>query len=100
MISHGNINSSISQAIVMAKAQLEVIAVCYIIYHPLNFLQTQSILSFFWQPPEDIPIILALLPLHHTYGLHMYSFRSCLTRATLVLMPRWDTKLALKIIPK
>lgn len=54
----------------------------------------------FWQPPEGIPVVLAFLPMHHTYGLNIYAFRSCLARATLVLMPKWDTKLALEAIPK
>jgi non-ribosomal peptide synthetase component F len=32
MISHGNLNSSVTQAIVMSVAQSEVYTVCYIIY--------------------------------------------------------------------
>ena len=52
------------------------------------------------QPPDGIPVILAILPMHHTYGLNMYAFRSCLAQSTLVLLPKWDTKLALKAIPK
>ena len=52
------------------------------------------------QPPDGIPVILAILPMHHTYGLNMYAFRSCLVQSTLVLLPKWDTKLALKAIPK
>jgi len=77
MISHGNLSYSIGQAIVVSKAQAEV-----------------------YTPPDGIPVILALLPLHHTYGLNMYAFRTCLGQATLVLMPKWDTKLALRAIPK
>jgi len=77
MISHGNIISSISQAVAMSIAQSEV-----------------------YTPPDGIPVILAILPMHHTYGLNMYAFRTCLAQATLVLMPKWDTKLALRAIPK
>ena len=74
----------------------EVHTVCYI--NPQ--LVTSLLILIFWQPPEGTPVILALLPLHHTYGLNLYAFRSCLACATLVLMPRWDTKLALRAIPK
>jgi hypothetical protein len=50
--------------------------------------------------PEGIPVVLAFLPLHHTYGLHHYSFRSLLDPATYVIMSKWDIDLALKSIPK
>jgi acyl-CoA synthetase (AMP-forming)/AMP-acid ligase II len=98
MISHGNINCSIGQGIVTSTAQAEVHPVCYTYQSQLLLLQLN--LLPFRQPADGIPVILALLPMHHTYGLNIYAFRSCLIRSTLVLMPKWDTKVALRAIPK
>ena len=63
-------------------------------------LQLRYQIFDFWQPPEGMHVVLAFLPMHHTYGLHMYAFRSCLACSTLALIPKWDVKLALKAIPK
>ncbi|GLB38764.1 putative AMP-binding enzyme C-terminal domain [Lyophyllum shimeji] len=82
MISHGNIIYSIGQVVVMGAALAEV-------YTPPRI-----------NTPEGIPIGLAFLPLHHSYGLHAYSFRAFLSPLTLVLMSRWDLKHALELIPK
>ena len=97
MISHGNINSSIAQMIITSIAQSEVYTVRYIL-----IVSVSNFKPFFFvaQPPDGIPVILAFLPMHHTYGLNIYAFRSCLAQATLVLMPKWETKLALRAIPK
>jgi len=50
--------------------------------------------------PEGVPAVLAFLPMHHTYGLHAYVFRSMFGRSTFVFMSRWDVDTALQIIPK
>ncbi|KAH8829590.1 hypothetical protein DL96DRAFT_1708713 [Flagelloscypha sp. PMI_526] len=50
--------------------------------------------------PEGIPILLAFLPMYHTYGLHIYVYRSFLSPMTLVIVPKWNVDLALKYIPK
>ncbi len=50
--------------------------------------------------PEGIPVSLAFLPLHHTYGLHTYSFRSSLAPTTYVILSQWNIDIALKAIPK
>jgi hypothetical protein len=50
--------------------------------------------------PEGLPVVLAFLPLHHTYGLHTYSFRIFLAPMTLVFMKRWDIEVALTAIPR
>ncbi|PFH48608.1 hypothetical protein AMATHDRAFT_65004 [Amanita thiersii Skay4041] len=52
------------------------------------------------QTPENIPKMLSYLPLHHVYELHMSCFRVFLAPQTMVMLPTWDTKLALSIIPK
>lgn len=49
---------------------------------------------------RGIPINLAFLPLHHSYGLVVYAARSLLGPATLVIMPRWDLDLAFDLIAK
>ena len=38
--------------------------------------------------------------MHHTYGLHVFCFRVFLAPMTLVLLPRWNMDVALKLIPK
>lgn len=50
--------------------------------------------------PEGIPVSLAFLPLHHTYGLHFYAFRLSLQPHTYVLLSQWDMEIALQAIPK
>ncbi|KIM41001.1 hypothetical protein M413DRAFT_19093 [Hebeloma cylindrosporum] len=82
MISHGNLIFSVGQSLVMVQVISEV-------YTP----PTPG-------TPEGIPITLAFLPLHHTYGLHAYSFRACLAPSTLVILPKWDINVALKVIPR
>ncbi|KAF8887030.1 hypothetical protein CPB84DRAFT_1684829 [Gymnopilus junonius] len=82
MISHGNIIYSLTQSIVVQQVLLKV----FTPPTPNN--------------PEGIPIILAFLPLHHTYGLHAYCFRPCLAPGALVIMPRWDIHVALEAIPR
>ncbi|KXN90934.1 putative 4-coumarate--CoA ligase 1 [Leucoagaricus sp. SymC.cos] len=82
MISHGNLNYSLAQFMVIATATMAV-------YTPP-------------QPktPEGIPVTLAFLPLHHTYGLHAYSFRAFLAPQTSVILGSWDINVALEVIPK
>ncbi|KAG5642539.1 hypothetical protein DXG03_002577 [Asterophora parasitica] len=82
MISHGNIIYTVGQSIVIGAANAEV-------YTPPPP-----------KTPEGIPVALAFLPFHHTYGLHTYAFRSFLAPMTLVILSQWDIKLALKLIPK
>ncbi|THV04982.1 acetyl-CoA synthetase-like protein [Dendrothele bispora CBS 962.96] len=79
MITHGNMFYAFHQVVVIGQASLEPV-----------------------QPPtpEGIPITLAFLPLHHSYGLHAYCFRSCLSPSTFVLLSNWNVDLALKAIPK
>ncbi|KAF5377817.1 hypothetical protein D9615_006732 [Tricholomella constricta] len=82
MISHGNIIYSIGQSVVVGTA----IAQVYTPPPP--------------KTPEGIPIALAFLPFHHTYGLHTYAFRAFLSPMTLVILSQWDLKLALELIPR
>ncbi|KDR83116.1 hypothetical protein GALMADRAFT_238939 [Galerina marginata CBS 339.88] len=82
MISHGNLLYSIGQAVGVQQAAMEV----YTPPVPKN--------------PEGLPVTLAFLPLHHTYGLHAYCFRAFLLPSTLVILPKWDINVALDAIPR
>ncbi|KAK2463763.1 hypothetical protein APHAL10511_004201 [Amanita phalloides] len=50
--------------------------------------------------PDSIPRALAFLPMHHAYGLFAYCWRPSLSPLTMIMMPQWDTDLALSLIPK
>ncbi|PFH48606.1 hypothetical protein AMATHDRAFT_149468 [Amanita thiersii Skay4041] len=82
MVSHRNIKFSCGQVVTIAQEVAKV-------YPPPPS-----------QTPDGIPRILAFLPMHHSYGLHMYCFRGFLTPRTMVILPKWNTGLALSLIPK
>ncbi|KAG6864934.1 hypothetical protein C0991_006285 [Blastosporella zonata] len=82
MISHGNIVYSVSQSVVAATATAAV-------YTPPPP-----------KTPDGLPVALAFLPFHHTFGLHSYSFRGLLAPTTFVILAQWNIKVALDIIPK
>ncbi|KAF8157900.1 hypothetical protein B0H34DRAFT_706636 [Crassisporium funariophilum] len=82
MISHGNLIYSVGQSLVMVQM--------------INEVQPPATPA----NPEGMPVTLAFLPLHHTYGLHGYCFRAALAPSTLVLLSKWDINVALKAIPK
>lgn len=101
MISHGNLIYSVGQALVLAQviSEVYVVSEAHSCYDPTT---QPSDCSKPPQPknPEGIPVTLAFLPLHHTYGLHAYSFRAALAPGTLVLLSKWNIHAALKAIPK
>lgn len=78
MISHGNI--------IFALEQMNVVAARGVVAQA--------------QAPEDTSATLAFLPLHHTYGLFVFCFRTTLASVTLALLSKWDINLALTAIPK
>ncbi|KAK0204602.1 hypothetical protein DFS33DRAFT_1373337 [Desarmillaria ectypa] len=80
MITHGNLIYSIYQVFVMGKAEASVSS-------PID-------------TPESIPITLAFLPMHHSYGLHAYCFRPFIVPHTYVIFPKWNLAAAMKAIPK
>ncbi|KAJ7594633.1 hypothetical protein C8J56DRAFT_927244 [Mycena floridula] len=82
MISHNNLSTSLLQAAIIAQTGAEVSP------PPVP------------QNAEGVNIVLGFLPMHHSYGLHAYCFRSCLARMTFVIMPKWNIQAALKLIPK
>ncbi len=82
MITHGNVIFSVNQVAIMARAVLAVAV------PPPP------------ETPEGIPITLAFLPMHHSYGLHSYCFRSFLSPATFVLQGHWNMQDALRGIMK
>ncbi|KII90717.1 hypothetical protein PLICRDRAFT_174091 [Plicaturopsis crispa FD-325 SS-3] len=82
MISHGNLTASLYQALVMGKVVGEAFPV-----PPPN-------------TPEGIPVALAFLPVHHTYGLHVQCFRVFAQPQTMIILPTWNVDLTLKLITK
>ena len=48
--------------------------------------------------PEGLPVYLAFLPFHHTYGLHTFCFRAFLAPSTSVILSKWNVEHALKAI--
>ncbi|KAF5332375.1 hypothetical protein D9758_016950 [Tetrapyrgos nigripes] len=82
MITHGNLCCTFQQSVVIMRSAMEVV-------QPIKL-----------NTPEGIPIHLAFLPLHHSYGLHAYCFRAFFLPTTYVLLPKWNVDLALKVIPK
>jgi len=40
------------------------------------------------------------MPFYHSYGLNAFCFRAFAAPCTLIVMSKWDVKLALKLIPK
>ncbi|KAJ4472965.1 hypothetical protein J3R30DRAFT_3707954 [Lentinula aciculospora] len=77
MITHGNILFAMYQVIVRSQTSAP-----------------------FVPPQQSIPVCLAFLPMHHSYGLHVYCFQTLLIPATCIIMPKWDVNAALKAIPK
>ncbi|KIY74168.1 acetyl-CoA synthetase-like protein [Cylindrobasidium torrendii FP15055 ss-10] len=79
-ISHANVVYSLGQVVVMAQAAAAV--------EPPVVYDT----------PEGLPIFLAFLPIHHTFGLHMYCFRSFLAPQTFVFQAKWSLAASLRAI--
>ncbi|KAF8581026.1 acetyl-CoA synthetase-like protein [Ramaria rubella] len=80
MVSHGNLIFSFVQAAIVAQEYFKVA-----------------------NPPLDlsaIPVVLAFLPLFHSFGLHFTCLRVIARPTTIVLMPRWNLNVALAAIPK
>ncbi|KAF8707285.1 hypothetical protein AX14_013661 [Amanita brunnescens Koide BX004] len=82
MLSHGNVVFSIHQFVILAKTLMAA-------------SKTPEL-----NTPEGIPRYLACLPMHHSYGLFSYCFRSFLVPMTLIIMESWNSDLALPLIPK
>lgn len=53
-------------------------------------------------PPRSpgLPVTLIPIPFYHSYGLNAFCFRAFGAQSTLVITPKWDVKLTLKLIPK
>ncbi|KAF7314601.1 hypothetical protein MKEN_00933800 [Mycena kentingensis (nom. inval.)] len=79
MITHGNLVSMTLQSITAAQ-----------------------LTDIYNGPPrtKTIPSVLAVMPLFHSYGLHVYLFRATLAPATFVFFERWNLTEWLRAIPK
>jgi hypothetical protein len=99
MISHGNLTYSILQAITVSDEIAKVYTVsslCLTTF--VEFMNDSQAPPL--DTPEGIPVSLAFLPLHHSYGLHAYALRAFLQPSTFVLLKQWDIEIALQAIPK
>ena len=94
MISHGNIIFALAQIIVIAMAAPVITVNHYLI------IDTHTNFQYRYQSTEVIPVMLAFLPLHHTYGLFVFCFRPTLGQGTLAILSKWDINAALRVIPK
>ncbi|KAJ3863633.1 amp dependent CoA ligase [Lentinula novae-zelandiae] len=71
-----------------------------LLYSLFQIITRTQISALILPPLNNIPVCLAFLPMHHTYGLHVYCFQSLLAPSTIAIMPKWDINAALKAIPK
>lgn len=82
MISHGNLTNSFLQVQVVAEE--------------VNKFQKPPV----WNGPDGMQVLFNVLPIHHTYGLHISCFRVFFSPLTVVLLPKWDVGAFLDAIPK
>ncbi|KAJ7258222.1 hypothetical protein C8J57DRAFT_1341451 [Mycena rebaudengoi] len=86
-ITHGNVVASLMQGITAA-----------VIAEPFSPNSKTSVTNA--DAPPTHPITLAVLPMFHSYGLHVYILRATLYPATFVIMERWNTEAYLRAIEK
>jgi acyl-CoA synthetase (AMP-forming)/AMP-acid ligase II len=53
-----------------------------------------------WNTPEGIQIAFNVVPVYHTLGLYITSFFHFLSRATIVMLHKWNTDVFFDSIPK
>ncbi|KAG1882796.1 hypothetical protein F4604DRAFT_353071 [Suillus subluteus] len=82
MISHGNLTNSLLQVKVVTEE--------------VNKFQKPPV----WNGPNGMQVLFNVLPIHHTYGLHISCFRVFFSPLTVVLLPKWDVNAFLNAIPK
>lgn len=82
MISHGNLTNSFLQVKVVTQE--------------VNKFQEPPV----WNGPNGMQVLFNVLPIHHTYGLHISCFRAFFSPLTVVLLPKWEVNAFLNAIPK
>ncbi|EKM79646.1 hypothetical protein AGABI1DRAFT_128792 [Agaricus bisporus var. burnettii JB137-S8] len=82
MISHGNLEFAFRQAMAIQQEKLAVAKPT----PPMT--------------PDGIPAILAFLPMHHTFGFHIYIIRAFAAPTRYIILRKWDATTVLKSIPK
>ncbi|CCL98279.1 uncharacterized protein FIBRA_00273 [Fibroporia radiculosa] len=73
MLTHGNVCFSLVQGEMIAKEE---------------------------PPLPKAMVILAPLPMSHTYGLGLIAFRGFRSPTSLIIFPKWDLELVLEVVPK
>ncbi|KAF5348473.1 hypothetical protein D9756_009593 [Leucocoprinus leucothites] len=82
MISHGNLLFAFRQAVMVAQDRATVV-------------KTPAPPT-----PDGLPVVLAFLPMHHTFGFHIYSIRAFTLPTRFVIFRRWDTGRVLRAITR
>lgn len=82
MITHGNLLTSIIQYMIFGKEVAKV--------------QGPRV----WNGPDGMQVLLNVLPIHHTYGLNVATFRCFFERVTLLFLSKWNADTFLDSIPK
>ncbi|KAF7362910.1 hypothetical protein MVEN_00641900 [Mycena venus] len=67
-------------------------------YHQLT--ATNKLAAPFLRQQASVPISIGVLPMFHTYGLHMYVLHSTLAPTTYIILEKWNTAQYLKTIAK
>ncbi|KAJ7738346.1 hypothetical protein B0H16DRAFT_1570530 [Mycena metata] len=81
MVSHGNIICSFYQAIIIGQA-------------------AEAFSAVKANMKSDVAVTIGVLPMFHSYGLHVYILRITLAPATYVIMEKWNTPQYLKAVAK
>ncbi|OAX33941.1 acetyl-CoA synthetase-like protein [Rhizopogon vinicolor AM-OR11-026] len=82
MISHGNLTNSLLQVKVVTEE--------------VNKVQKPPV----WNGPNGMQVLFNVLPIHHTYGLHVTCFRVFFSPLVVVVLPKWDVNSYVEAIPK
>ncbi|KAJ7174028.1 hypothetical protein C8R43DRAFT_634614 [Mycena crocata] len=84
MITHGNLICSMLQAVVVGQVSGPFVTASEVSMTTRDFM----------------PVTLAVLPMFHSYGLHVYILRATMFPATYVILDKWSTTRYLKSIAK
>jgi len=47
---------------------------------------------------DGLPVVLAFLPMHHTFGFHIYTIRAFVAPTRFIIFRKWDTGRVLRAI--
>ncbi|KAL4073286.1 hypothetical protein V8B97DRAFT_1953731 [Scleroderma yunnanense] len=82
MITHGNLLTSILQYVIFGQEAVKV--------------QGPRV----WNGPDGMQVVFSVLPIHHSYGLNVTTFRCFFEPVTVLLLSKWNADTFLEAIPK